>query len=150
MKKIVFILVCAVFTTYATAQQKQTQQDAFQATYNNIKALVQSKDYKFNGTFVYSNKNREQLATETNTLVVKRNNANVNIIGLSFNNKTITTKGSIQNYKVTFNDEKQIIAINFKVNNAEFYLDIKPNGNTFLTAKSSGVTITQIGKLIKL
>ncbi|WP_296317423.1 hypothetical protein [Winogradskyella sp. UBA3174] len=150
MKKIVCIIVCALFTTYGIAQNKQTQKASFQLSYNNLKSLVQSKAYKFTGNFVYNNKNREKLENNTNTIVVNRNEASCNITSLSFENKKIETNGPMQNYNVKFDDEKQAIAINFKIGNNEIYLDIKPNGNTFLTAKSSVINIMQVGELIKL
>ena len=64
-------------------------------------------------------------------------------------NKSETYKidGKVEDYKASFDDEKQRIAIEFKVNEIWCYLDIKPNGNSFLNIKSKGKSVTQTGKL---
>ncbi|WP_299128646.1 DUF4251 domain-containing protein [uncultured Winogradskyella sp.] len=149
MKRIA-ILIFLVFvsaSTYSCAQ-KMTQKEKFQSTYDTAKRLVLSKDYKFVGEVVYSNKNRETLEPNTNFIDIKQDNATVNLNKLrSKDNHKL--KDTITDYKVDLDDEKQTIAISFKINDNEFYIDVKPNGNAFLTLKNGLDYTSQVGKIVK-
>lgn len=150
MKKYLFILTLLfgfTATSLSCAQSKTTQKEKFQSTYNEMKALVQSKDYKFVGDFVYNNKKREKLDTATNNIAVNQSEVSGFASALYAKDEAINVNGKITNYNVNFDDDAQEIAIEFTVDDIKFYIDIKPNGNAFLAIKSSVNNITQVGKV---
>ena len=117
----------------------------FQSTYNEVKALVQSKDYKFAGEVVFNNKKRTRLDQALNTITISENEVSGQVSSLD--NKTVAINGKITNYNVNFDDDSQKISIEFNVENMKVYIDIKPNGNAFLTIRSGVDDITQAGKV---
>lgn len=143
---ILAVLMCFMATNYSCAQSKTTQKEKFQSTYNNLKTIVLSKSYKYEGEVVYTNKDRELLKDKLSVITISQDDINANLEALT-NNTNYRTTGKIKDYKVTFDDDKQVIAIEFKKDKDEFYIDIKPNGNVFLTAVFNGKNITQIGTL---
>ncbi|WP_369994615.1 DUF4251 domain-containing protein [Winogradskyella sp.] len=148
MKKQLFILTLIfgfIATGLSCAQAKTTQKEMFQSTYNEVKALVQSKDYKFAGEVVFNNKKRTRLDQALNTIAISKNEVSGQVSSLD--NKTVAINGKITNYNVNFDDDSQKISIEFNVENMEVYIDIKPNGNAFLTIKSGVDDITQAGKV---
>ncbi|EDP70888.1 hypothetical protein FBALC1_09013 [Flavobacteriales bacterium ALC-1] len=138
MKKIIITLVvlCVSSLALLNAQQK-TQKELFQATYNNSKALAQKQQFSFVGEVVFSNKKRETLDGESNTVKIDKSEISGEIKLLSSDNSSFNFDGNLKNYKVAFDDDKQQIAIVFNVNQHEVLIDIKPNGNAFLSISSS-------------
>lgn len=138
MKKIVILvtLFSLSATTFSCAQTKTSQKEKFQATYNTSKALVETQNFKFIGDVVYTNKNREKLDSDSSIIIVGESLVSGKVVSLSVDNKTFLIDGAKKNYKVSFNDEKQHIAIEFSVNEYKVFIDIKPNGNAFLTVSA--------------
>lgn len=156
MKKLILlaILFSLSVTTFTCAQAKVTQEEMFQATYNSSKAIVETQQYNFIGEMVYSNKNREKLSSDSNTITINKTYVTGKMISLSNENKSFDVNGTIENYKVSFDDEKQHVAIQFNVKTTaqtlEFFIDIKPNGNAFLTVSSGNYNaISWVGKIKK-
>ena len=154
MKKLVLlaILFSLSATTYTCAQKKQTQNKKFQTTYNNSKAIVETQRYNFVGEIVYSNKNREKLSEDSSIIAINKSEILGKVISLSTDNKSFDVNGIIENYKASFDDDKQQIAIQFKVKTTtqtlDVFIDIKPNGNAFLTVSSGNYnTISWTGKI---
>ena len=148
MKKHLVILTLVLgfaATSLSCAQTKMTQKEKFQSTYNAVKDLVQSKDYKFVGEVVYNNKKRSRLDGSSNTITV--NQSEVSGQAFSLEGRQVTVKGTITNYNVNFDDDTQEINIEFNLDGTKVYIDIKPNGNAFLAIKSSVDNITQVGKV---
>ena len=153
MKKLV--LLATIFSisivTLSFAQSKVSQKEKFQASYNTTKALVETQVYQFNGEVVYNNKKREKLDSNSNSISINKSTASGYLTSLSAENKSFKISGSIDNYKISFKDEKQQIYIEFNVGDDTFYIAVKPNGNAFLTIKDlDETTASYTGKLEKL
>ena len=153
---IVFLVAGLMSSFTAIAQEnQQSQQDVFQSIYNASKEKIQSQQYQYIGEYVYQNKTREILEGNSNTLSINGSNANGKITALKKANKTFVVDGTIKDYDVDYNDSKRTIRVKFKVESpAEGYdvlIDVKPNGNAFLTLKNSAMeTISWTGKLAAL
>jgi hypothetical protein len=150
-----FTLLFSLFaTTYAFAQTKEEQNKLFRDTYNQSKMLVESQDYSSVGDMVYKNKTRERLKADSNTISVKKTEVSGTLATLSSENKTFKLNGTIEDYKVSFDDEKQQISIRFTVKSEsqplEVSIEVKPNGNAFLEVKSRSSSASYIGKLKNL
>ena len=150
-----FTLLFSLFaSTYAFAQTKEEQNKLFQATYNQSKVLIQSKDYTFVGEMVYDNKTREGLKSDFNSITIKKSRVSGALATLSSDNRTFDLNGKIEGYKVSFDDEKQQISIRFTVKTEsqplEVRIDIKPNGNAFLEVKRKSSSASYKGKLKSL
>lgn len=156
MKKLILLtlLFSLAVTSFACAQTKESQKAKFQTTYTSSKALVETQHYNFIGEMVYSNKNREKLSDDSNTIVINKSEVTGKVISLSTENKSFDVNGTRENYKASFDDDKQHIAIQFNVKTAtqtlEVFIDIKPNGNAFLTVSAGNDnTISWVGKIKK-
>ena len=149
MKQLILLALLFSLTAITTsnAQTKSTQKETFQATYDDMKALVQSKTFAYVGDYVFNSKRRIKLDGNTNTVNINNTEATGQIEALATTKSTKGIKGKISNYNVSFNDDKQQISIEFKVDDTNVNIDIKPNGNAFFTLKSSGTTISQVGRL---
>jgi len=154
MKKLVLltILFSLSVSTYTCAQIKETQKEKFQITYKSSKAIVETQHYNFVGEMVYNNKKREKLSNDSNTVSINKSEISGKVISLQSENKSFGLNGAIENYKASFDDDKQNIRIQFNVKttsrNIEVFIDIKPNGNAFLTVSSGNFnTISWTGKI---
>ena len=150
MKKLV--LLATIFSisivTSSFAQSKVSQKEKFQSIYDTTKTLVETQVYQFIGEVVYNNKKREKLDSNSNSISINKSTASGYLTALSSENKSFKISGSIDNYKISFKDEKQQIYIEFNVGDDTFYIDIKPNGNAFLTIKNSDKsTASYVGRL---
>tara|TARA_R110002124_G_scaffold38563_3_gene122345 strand:- start:10565 stop:11020 length:456 start_codon:yes stop_codon:yes gene_type:complete len=142
------ILLSISATTYTCAQTRVSQKEKFQATYNNSKALVKSLTFKYVGEVVYNNKQREMLDGNTNTISIDKSKVSGQVVSLRNANKTFDIEGELENYKVSFNDDNQRISIEFSVNTYQVFIDIKPNGNAFLTVSDNiGNNISWTGRI---
>lgn len=146
------LLFCLVLITSITAQTKKTQKETFQATYNASKALVKSNDFQFVGDYVFNNKKREKLEADFNTLKIDEKKITGQLTSLStYNLSILKINEAIDNYSTSFNDEKQTISISIKAKDYQISIDIKPNGNAFLTIVDGlSKNITQVGKISKV
>jgi hypothetical protein len=154
MKKLVLlaILFSLFASTYTCAQIKETQKEKFQSTYTSSKAIVETQHYNFVGELVYNNKKREKLSNDSNTIAIKKSEISGKVISLQSENKSFDVNGTVENYKASFDDDKQHIRIQFTVKTTtqtlEIFIDIKPNGNAFLTVSSGNYnTISWTGKI---
>ncbi len=153
MKKrtIVFVIFCIAFTTLS-AQNINSQKEKFKPVYENAKALVTTKNYKFEATWVFFNKKREQLNSSENTITLKKSKSTGQLQLLSSNNKILDLKGEVQNYKALFDADTQSIKITYSViskyNNYYLELDIVQNGNAFLNVVyNNNSNISYVGRL---
>ena len=147
-----FTLLFSLFTTTCSfAQTKEAQNKLFQDTYNQSKVLVQSQDYTFVGDMVYKNKTRERLKADFNSITIKKTEVSGALATLSSENRTFDLNGTIEDYKVLFDDDKQQISIQFNVKSEfqtlEVRIEVKPNGNAFLVVKGKSSSASYTGKL---
>ena len=148
MKPLVLLVILFSFSaiSFCSAQTKTSQKEIFQATYNSSKALVETQTYQFIGEVVLENKKREKLDRNSNTVTVNKSQISGQIVSLSQVNKRLYFNGVVEEYQVSFNDDKQQISIEFRVNKDEVSIAIKPNGKAFLTVSSgNGINISQVG-----
>ena len=150
-KTILFAFIFSLSVVSMNAQTKPSQKDQFQATYNNMKSLVQSQVYNFVGDVVFDGRTREKLNVDSNTIVINKNEISGNVVSLQSKNKSFDVNGSIEDYKGLFEDDKQRISVQFKVVTSTQSLDlliiIKPNGNTILTVSSDNNAISWVGHI---
>ncbi len=148
MKKI--ILLALVFSlsvvNTSNAQSKSDYKEKLQGTYDAMKTIVKSKDFKYIGEVVFENTKRERVNAEANTLMVNQAKSSGNLSGLDSKTK-VELDGKISNYNVNFNDDSQTIHIEYGINKMKILIDIKANGNAFLTLEGGANNITQRGKL---
>lgn len=154
MKKLIFLafIFSLSVSTYVSAQTKQSQKEVFASMYQNSKIIVESESFVYLGHMVLEDRTREKLSDDTNQLVINDSKMLGELVSIKSENKTINVTGDIKDYKVVFNDEKQEISINFNITTASetvsINIEVKPNGNAFLTASSSnGTLINWTGKL---
>jgi hypothetical protein len=150
MKKLVLLIVLFVFnaTAYCGAQTKTTQKEKFESTYNALKTLVKSERFQYKGEMVYNHNGREKLDSNLNTISVNGTEILGLVTSFKSDNKAFDINGTLENYKVNYDDENQRITIQFKVNIYNVSIEVKPNGNAFLKV-SNGLnsTINWTGKL---
>lgn len=154
MKKLLLLALAFSFSTVSLtyAQSTKTQKEVFQSTYNSLKALVKTQQYTYAGEVVYNNKNREILNAEENTIKIDKTTASGTVTSLSTEKKTFDLNGTISDYTASFDDAQQIITIEFKVQSesqtVNVFIDVRPNGNAFLTASVGGSnSISWTGRL---
>ena len=63
--------------------------------------------------------------------------------------QTINIDGKLNDYKVAYNDDQLEIVIEFTVDGHNANIKIMPNGKAFLTLKSGGKTVSQVGTIKK-
>lgn len=139
-------------TTNVSSQTKVEQKKAFQATYNQSKSIVQSEEYRFVAELVYENKTRERIDSDSNSLIIENAYVKGSLSSLSAQNKTFSFNATIENYKVSFDDNMQQISIQFvaksSTQSTEITIDVKRNGNAFLVIKNAGKPVAYYtGKL---
>lgn len=149
MKHVVlFVLSIGLFiTNYNCAPTKEAKKEKSQSYYKEVKDLIKTKDYKFVGDVVYNNKRRLLLEANSNTISIQQSKVFGQANSIDKTKKPLELKGVITDYKVNFNDDLQEISIEFSLEEKNFYIDIKPNGNAFLAIKYGVNNITQVGKI---
>lgn len=154
MKKLIllFLLVSVSSSHFSNAQAKDSEKKKFQATYNNSKVIAQSQNFNFIGETVFNGEKRERLNSNINTIKINKDEISGSITAFESTNYMLTLTGAIENYKISFDDEKQLVAITFKVKTEaqflEVKIDIKPNGNAILTTPSGNYNnISWIGRI---
>jgi len=153
MKKLVLLVVLFSLSTsfYVNAQSKKAQNDGFEATYQNMKAITNSQHYQYVGHVVYNSENRKILDQDSNQLEINTKSLKGILNSLSsFTYETKSSNSKITNYQVTFNDEKQTVLIEFNLDEDKFSIEVKPNGKAFLTLKSGVNNITQTGVIKRI
>lgn len=152
MKRLVLLalLFSLSITTFVSAQSKPSQKEVFATTYHNTKTAIETQNYQYVGYVVYNNEKRQNLESDSNTLRIEKDQVDGKLSSLStyaFNTKDAKR---ITEYTVSFNDDTQQITIQFNVGKDQFHIEIKPNGNAFLTLKSGINNITQTGKIERI
>lgn len=148
MKKltILVLLFSLVSTQFIDAQSRSTKNDKFQTQYVQTKSTVKSKNYNYVGEAVFVEGNRKVLEAGSNSISVKGNQVSLKIQDITLEN-TISFSGKLNDYRANFDDSKQNITIQFTADNVSYFIEIKKNGNAFLTVKSENGAITQIGNI---
>lgn len=134
MKKL--FIICLFFALampfVGFSQNPLTKEEKVQAMYDLNKKVVQSQNFSFIATWVFSDDERSEVAENENLITIK----GANFYGLLTNldtDKPIMLKGGLENYTTNFNDEAHQIAISFKIGVYNAKIEVKPNGNAFLT-----------------
>ena len=152
MKKLLVLclITCLTIPSIGLSQDKGIQTEKFNSLYETNQSIVKSKNFQFEGEWVFEDRDREELDAATNYLKIEKKNAEGQLISLSSKGSSVTLSDNIDNYNVDFDDKKQEISIQFRVENNTILIVIKPNGKAFLTLTGSSTKITQIGKITKL
>ena len=152
MKKLLVLslITCLTIPTIGLSQDKGIQTEKFNSLYETYESIVKSKSFQYEGEWVFEDRNREELDATTNYLKIEKKNAEGQLLSLSSKSSTVILSDSIDNYNVDFDDKKQVISIQFRVENNTILIVIKPNGKAFLTLTGSTIKITQVGRITKL
>ncbi|WP_179315272.1 hypothetical protein [Winogradskyella undariae] len=153
MKKLVLLVVLFSLSTsfYVNAQSKKAQNDGFEATYQNMKAIINSQHYQYVGHVVYNSEDRKVLDQDLNQFEINSTSVKGALNSLSsFTYETKSSNSKITNYEVTFNDEKQTVLIEFNLDKDKFSIEVKPNGKAFLTLSSDVNNIRQTGMIKRI
>ncbi|WP_426430362.1 DUF4251 domain-containing protein [Winogradskyella sp. HB-48] len=134
MKKlfIICLFVALAMPFVGFSQNPLTKEEKVQAMYDLNKKVVQSQNFSFIATWVFSDDERSEVAENENLITIK----GANFYGLLTNldtDKPIMLKGGLENYTTNFNDEAHQIAISFKIGVYNAKIEVRPNGNAFLT-----------------
>ncbi|MBO3116947.1 DUF4251 domain-containing protein [Winogradskyella sp. DF17] len=140
-----------VFIGLTMVMQGQDRLDKFELTYQNSKKQINSQEYTINFNMVYDGRNREKIDKNSNVLIVNGLSSKGQLKSVLQNKSDIDLNGSIENYKVKFDDATKHINISYDLNSSSLYkvqMAIKANGNVILSASSdSDSPITWIGRL---
>lgn len=152
MKNIVLVLLFSFLaTTFVSAQAKQTQKEMFQPVYNTSKSIVKSQDYQFVADVIYDGEKREKLDASNNQITISDTKISGQLHSFSKKKTIHTLQDENSRNSTSFNDEKQHISIVINTNAYKIYIDVKPNGNAFLTlSDNDNASLTFTGKLLKL
>lgn len=153
MNKLILVVVffSLSLTTFSYAQTKTSQKEMLQATYESSKAIVKTQNFQFIGELVFNGQQRERVEGDLNTVHINKSEVSGGIKTLSESNQTIEFLGSLENYNVSYDDDNQIISIDFRLNNQALHINIKPNGKVHLTTNLNIANgLVWIGRLVKI
>lgn len=142
MKKLLIFcfLIVIVSPSIGFSQSALTKEEKVQAMYNLNKKIVESKNFNFIATWVFSDSERGEVNEDTNTITINKSNIYGALTTLYANKPSVMLKGSMQNYNVNFNDEAHQITISFRIGVYNATLEVKPSGIAFLELKNSNGT----------
>ncbi len=156
MKKMVVLTLLFSFllSAFNCAQSKEIQPEKVNDYYESSKNIVKNKHYYFIGEVVYSNKNKEKLNSNANTIEINNSKVSGIVMSLKIENKSFNITGDIENYKALFEDDKRHISVSFDVTRVNqtysVFIDVKPNRNAFLTVSTGNYnTISWTGTIKK-
>ncbi|MFD1014799.1 hypothetical protein [Winogradskyella rapida] len=151
MKKLV--LLVAIFSLsasfYGHAQSQTTHQEAFEATYQNMKSIVDSGHFRYLGHTVFESRKRKLIEASENQLDITPSNVTAHLEALDMKVYEVKS-GETSNYKVNHDDATQTVEINFNIGADEFQIEVKKNGKAFLTLRSSDNNIQQSGVIERI
>ncbi|WP_179351863.1 hypothetical protein [Winogradskyella vidalii] len=153
MKKIILIalLFSLSSTVYVSAQEKQSQKAVFETAYQNLKTTLKSQQYTYVGHVVYNSEARQTIDKAKNRLAIIKDNVSGTLHSMDDYTFTVNRSNSkVSNYNVVFNDDKQTVTISFNLGKDEFHIEVKPNGNAFLSLKSGINNISQTGMIERI
>ncbi|GGW63534.1 hypothetical protein DFQ11_102237 [Winogradskyella epiphytica] len=152
MKKLVLLtlLISLSAVSFVTGQTKQSQEEMFQATYNNSKSLVISKQFQFISEAVFNDEKRQLVDGKTNRLKFNKAKVSGKLASFSSFDKTVNLDGRLKNYKSSFNDAKYEILILFNIGTDEYQIKINKIGKAFLSLNSGNNNITQLGRIERI
>lgn len=142
MKKLLIFcfLIAIASPSIGFSQSALTKEEKVQAMYNLNKKIVESKNFNFIATWVFSDSERGEVTEDTNTITINKSNIYGALTTLDANKPSVMLKGSMQNYNVNFNDETHQITISFRIGAYNATLEVKPSGIAFLELKNSNGT----------
>jgi hypothetical protein len=148
MKKIISLLMLLLASQLLFAQTKVLRQQKKEAQYIELKALIESKLYRFEANMANPTGFRPvHLMSHPNTFEVIDTVvvSNLPFFGTAYsapinNEGGIKFKAKDYDYQVKFNDRKQRVGITIKVNDIndsyQIYIEATPGGSATLTVVS--------------
>ncbi|EPR70264.1 hypothetical protein ADIWIN_3620 [Winogradskyella psychrotolerans RS-3] len=153
MKKLVLLVLLFSLSAsnFVTAQAKTSQKEMFATTYHNSKNAVKSQHYQFVANAIHDSEQREMLDGDTNQIRINKLDVTGQLHGFSKDRAIYTLKDSSSEISTAFHDEKQQISITIKMQAYTISIEVKPNGNAFLTLTGNDITkLEYIGKLLEI
>ena len=134
MKKLVLccFLITIALPSLGYSQSGLSKEEKVQAMYDLNKKIVESQDFSFIATWVFSDDKRGQVSESANTITINNSNIYGSLSTLEADKPSTMLKGAMQNYSVNYKDDSNEITISFNIGGYNASLTVKPNGNTFL------------------
>lgn len=153
MKKTIIILfVCMLMNTIVFAQsKKELKKEQEQKEYQEMTTLIEGQSYEFEADWATSQSGRRiNLVSNSNFLRIKNDSAQIYLpyfgtltsgAAAMTNDGGVEFSGLIENYKMSVDDKKQKISVQFnattKNDTFNFYLTIFRGGNTLINLNSN-------------
>ncbi|WP_178985298.1 hypothetical protein [Winogradskyella helgolandensis] len=153
MKKIILLalLFSLSASTFVTAQTKRSQKEMLATTYHKSKTTVKSQHYQFVANVIHNSQEREILDGAINEIRINKSEVSGQLNGFSKDRVIHILKDNNSKIDTSFNDDNQQISIAIKTAAYEMIIEVKPNGNAFLTLTGKGSSeLLYTGKLVKL
>ncbi|WP_179334854.1 hypothetical protein [Winogradskyella costae] len=153
MKKLLLLtlLFSISFTSFVTSQSKMSQRETFETTYQNTKATVKTQHYQFVADVIYDGQQREILNGDSNQIDINNLNVKGILHGFSKDKAIYTLKETNSDINTIVNDENQQISIVVKMSSYSINIEVKPNGNAFLTLTGNDISKQEYaGKLVRI
>lgn len=134
MKKLIIfcLLATIVIPSISYSQSGLSKEEKVQAMYDLNKKIVESQNFSFIATWVFSDDKRGQVSESANTITINNSNIYGSLSTLEADKPSTMLKGTMQNYSVNYKDDAHEITISFDIGGYNASLTVKPNGNTFL------------------
>lgn len=142
MKKLLTFcfLIAIASPSIGFSQSGLTKEEKVEAMYNLNKKIVESQNFSFIASWVFSGNSRGEVAEDSNSITLNSTTIYGALSTLDANKPSIMLKGATENYNVNFNDEANQITINFRIGVYHATLEVKPSGIAFLELKNSNGT----------
>jgi hypothetical protein len=151
MKKLLSLTVffCLALPTLSFSQTPLTKEEKVKAMYELNKKNIKTQDYSFIASWVFGNDKRAEVSQNEKTIQISDSNIEGVLSQLETNKSSIELKGNMQNYNAEFDDAKNYIAVTFTIGVYNAIIEVKPNGNAFLTLNSNGKKIVHYRGFVK-
>ncbi|SDH60213.1 hypothetical protein [Winogradskyella thalassocola] len=153
MKKLILLVLLFSLSasTLVIAQSKTSQKETLASTYHNSKTAVKSQHYQFVANVIHNSQEREILDGAINEIRINKLDVSGQLHGFSKDKTIYTLKDSNSKIETAFNDDNQQISIAIKTKAYSIAIEVKPNGNAFLTLTGTDSSkLLYTGRLVKL
>ena len=136
-KLIIFCLLATIaIPSISYSQSGLSKEEKVQAMYDLNKKIVESQNFSFIATWVFSDDKRGQVSESANTITINNSNIYGSLSTLEADKPSTMLKGAMQNYSVNYKDDAHEITVSFNIGGYNASLTVKPNGKAFLILNS--------------
>ncbi|WP_138433999.1 DUF4251 domain-containing protein [Winogradskyella algicola] len=136
-KLIIFCLLATIaIPSISYSQSGLSKEEKVQAMYDLNKKIIESQNFSFIATWVFSDDKRGQVSESANTITINNSNVYGSLATLKADKSPTMLKGAMQNYSVNYEDSAHEITISFNIGAYNATLTVKSNSNAFLILNS--------------